>query len=86
MASVAEVRSVRVHQFGESQTIDIPKEFALLGDVATMTRDTQGRLIVESTKVGGRLSLSEIVSQWAVVGKEDSMPLVEDLPAEPVSL
>ena len=86
MASFAEVRSVRVRHFGESQTIDIPKEFALPGDVATMTRDPQGRLIVEPAPVGGRLSLSEMVAQWAAVGDEDSMPPVEDLPAEPVSL
>jgi antitoxin VapB len=76
-------RSVRLFRNGRSQAIRIPREFALPGTEATITRDRKGRLIVEAANPK---SLVELLRSWGPLAEEDSMPEIEDFPPEPVEL
>lgn len=79
-AITAQTRSVRIFRNGRSQAIRIPREFALPGEEATITRDEQGRLIVEAVK---KPSLLELLKSWEPLSDEDAMPEIEDYPPEP---
>jgi len=79
MASATQVRSVRIFRNGRSQAIRIPREFALTGDVAVISRDKNGRLILETSK---QPSLSELLDSWGPLGEEDAMPKIDDATAE----
>lgn len=83
MGSSMPVRSVRLFRNGRSQAIRIPREFALPGEEALISRDRKGRLIVEAVK---RKSVTELLDSWVALGKEDAMPVIDDLPLEPVDL
>jgi antitoxin VapB len=83
MGSSMPPRSVRLFRNGRSQAIRIPREFALPGDEALISRDRKGRLIVEAVK---RKSVTELLDSWVALGKEDAMPAIDDLPLEPVDL
>ena len=83
MATATQTRSVRIFRNGRSQAIRIPREFALPGEEATISRDRHGRLIVEPVKRSG---LSELLDSWGPLGEEDVMPKVHDVPPEPFDL
>jgi hypothetical protein len=59
------------------------REFALPGEEATISRDRQGRLIVEAVQ---KPSLVELLRSWTPLPKADTMPAIEGLPAEPFDL
>ena len=83
LATPTQTRSVRIFRNGRSQAIRIPREFALPGNEATITRDRKGRLIVEAAK---KPTLRELIEIWDPLPDEDSMPPIEDYPPEPVDL
>lgn len=80
-AITAQTRSVRIFRNGRSQAIRIPREFALPGEEATITRDEQGRLIVEVAK---KPSLTELLDSWEPLSDDEAMPEIEDYPPEPI--
>ena len=51
------------------------------GEEATITRDEQGRLIVEAAK---KPTLTELLNSWEPLSDEDAMPEIEDYPPEPI--
>jgi antitoxin VapB len=81
MASAVQTRSVRLFRNGRSQAIRIPREFALPGNEATITRDRKGRLIVEAAK---HPTLTELLDSWEPLEEKDSLPPIKDYPPEPV--
>ena len=81
MATASQTRSVRLFRNGRSQAIRIPREFALPGNEATITRDRKGRLIVEAAK---KPTLTELLDSWEPLSDEDAMPEIKDFPPEPV--
>lgn len=83
MPTSAQTRSVRIFRNGRSQAIRIPREFALPGTTATITRDTEGRLIVEATR---KPTLRELIESWDPLPEEDAMPPIDKLEIEPFDL
>lgn len=83
MASATQTRSVRIFRNGRSQAIRIPREFALPGTEATISRDRKGRLIVEPIK---KLSVTELLDSWEPLSDEDAMPPIDKLTVEPFDL
>ena len=83
VGTTTQTRSVRIFRNGRSQAIRIPREFALPGEEATISRDRHGRLIVEATK---RPGLSELLDSWGPLGEKDAMPKIHDVPAEPFDI
>ena len=83
MATTTRTRSVRIFRNGRSQAIRIPREFALPGDEATISRDRKGRLIVEAVK---RPSVTELLDSWEPLSDEDAMPPIDKLTVEPFDL
>jgi antitoxin VapB len=86
VASTTQTRSVRIFRNGRSQAIRIPREFALPGNEATITRDRKGRLIVEPVKKPNPMDLVKLLHTWGPLSDEDSMPPIEDFPPEPFDL
>ena len=83
MGSAIQSRSVRLFRNGRSQAIRIPREFALPGQEATISRDRKGRLIVEAVK---KLSVTELLDSWGPLSDEDAMPPIDKLTVEPFDL
>jgi antitoxin VapB len=83
MGSAIQSRSVRLFRNGRSQAIRIPREFALPGNEATITRDRKGRLIVEPVK---KLTMTELLDSWGPLSDEDAMPPIDKLTVEPFDL
>ena len=83
MVSATQSRSVRLFRNGRSQAIRIPREFALPGNEATITRDRKGRLIVEPVK---KLTMTELLDSWGPLSDEDAMPPIDKLTVEPFDL
>jgi antitoxin VapB len=83
LATITPSRSVRIFRNGRSQAIRIPREFALPGDEATISRDRKGRLIVEAVK---RPTVTELLDSWAPLSDEEAMPFIEDFAPEPFDL
>jgi len=83
MGSVTQTRSVRIFRNGRSQAIRIPREFALPGVEAVISRDRKGRLIVEAAKSP---SLVELLNSWQPLQEKDAMPKIDDLAVEPFEL
>jgi antitoxin VapB len=83
MGSATQSRSVRLFRNGRSQAIRIPREFALPGTEATITRDRKGRLIVEAAK---KPTLRELIETWDPLPDEDAMPPIDKLTVEPFEL
>jgi antitoxin VapB len=83
MGSATQSRSVRLFRNGRSQAIRIPREFALPGNEATITRDRKGRLIVEAAK---KPTMTELLDSWEPLSDEDAMPEIKDYPPEPFDL
>ena len=83
MGSATQSRSVRLFRNGRSQAIRIPREFALPGNEATISRDRKGRLIVEAVK---KLTMTELLDSWGPLSDEDAMPEIKDYPPEPFDL
>jgi antitoxin VapB len=77
------VRHVRVFRNGRNQAIRIPREFELPGQEAILRQDEDGRLIIEPIKSRDLLTL---LSGWAPLNDVDSLPAIENLPAEPIKL
>ena len=86
LATTTPTRSVRIFRNGRSQAIRIPREFALPGNEATITRDRKGRLIVESVKKPSAKDLVELLHSWEPLSDEDAMPEIKDYPPEPFDL
>jgi antitoxin VapB len=86
MATVPQTRSVRLFRNGRSQAIRIPREFALPGNEATITRDRKGRLIVEAIEKANPMSLVALMRTWEPLGEEDAMPHIDKLTVEPFDL
>jgi antitoxin VapB len=86
MASPTQTRSVRIFRNGRSQAIRIPREFALAGNEATITRDRKGRLIVEAVKKPSITEFVELLRTWEPLSDEDAMPPIDKLTAEPFEL
>jgi antitoxin VapB len=82
-ATVSPIRAVRLFRNGRSQAIRIPREFALPGKEATITRDRQGRLIVEAAR---KPTVTELLDSWEPLSDEDAMPFIEDFPPKPFDL
>lgn len=82
-ATTMQTRSVRLFRNGRSQAIRIPREFALPGNEATISRDRKGRLIVEAVK---KLSVTELLDSWEPLDEKDAMPPIKDYPPEPFDL
>ena len=83
LATRTQTRSVRLFRNGRSQAIRIPREFALPGTEATITRDRKGRLIVEAVK---KPTLRELIETWEPLPDADSMPPIDKLKVEPFDL
>jgi antitoxin VapB len=83
LATSATTRSVRLFRNGRSQAIRIPREFALPGNEATITRDRKGRLIVEAVR---KPTLQELIETWGPLPDEDAMPPIDKLTVEPFEL
>jgi len=83
MGSATQSRSVRLFRNGRSQAIRIPREFALPGNEATISRDRKGRLIVEAVK---KLTMTELLDSWGPLSDEDAMPPIDKLTVEPFDL
>jgi antitoxin VapB len=83
MGSVTQSRSVRLFRNGRSQAIRIPRDFALPGNEATISRDRKGRLIVEAVK---KPSVTELLDSWGPLSDEDAMPPIDKLTVEPFDL
>ena len=83
MGSAIQSRSVRLFRNGRSQAIRIPREFALPGNEATISRDRKGRLIVEAVK---KLTMTELLDSWGPLSDEDAMPPIDKLTVEPFDL
>jgi antitoxin VapB len=83
MGSAIQSRSVRLFRNGRSQAIRIPREFALPGQEATISRDRKGRLIVEAAK---KLTMTELLDSWEPLDEKDAMPEIKDYPPEPFDL
>jgi antitoxin VapB len=81
MAAPTTTRSVRIFRNGRSQAIRIPREFALPGEEATITRDGQGRLILEAAK---KPTMTELLNSWDPLPDDEALPHIEDYPPEPV--
>jgi len=86
MGSATQSRSVRLFRNGRSQAIRIPREFALPGTEATITRDRKGRLIVEAAKRPNAMDLVQLLHTWEPLSDDDAMPPIEDYPPEPFDL
>ena len=86
MAGTTQTRSVRIFRNGRSQAIRIPREFALPGNEATITRDRKGRLIVEAATTPNPRDLVKLLRSWGPLSDEDAMPPIEDFPPEPFDL
>lgn len=76
-------RHVRLFKNGTSQAVRIPREFELPGNEAILSRDEQGRLILESIT---RRDLLGVLASWKPLSKRDEFPEIDDLPADPVEL
>jgi antitoxin VapB len=83
LATTTQTRSVRIFRNGRSQAIRIPREFALPGNEATISRDRKGRLIVEPIK---KPSVTELLDSWEPLSDEDAMPPIDKLTVEPFDL
>jgi antitoxin VapB len=83
MATATQTRSVRLFRNGRSQAIRIPREFALPGTEATITRDNEGRLIVEAVR---KPTLVDLLHSWEPLPEENWMPEIKDYPPEPFDL
>jgi antitoxin VapB len=83
MASSLTTRFVRLFRNGRSQAIRIPREFALPGEEATISRDRAGRLILEAVK---KPSVVELLDSWGPLSDKDAMPVIEKLEVEPFGL
>jgi antitoxin VapB len=83
LATTSQSRSVRIFRNGRSQAIRIPREFALPGSEATITRDRKGRLIIESAK---KPTVTELLDSWDPLPEEDWMPKIDKLVVEPFDL
>lgn len=77
------VRQVRLFKHGRSQVVRIPRELELPGHKAILRRDEGGRLIVEPLP---RSRLLDLLASWEPLREEDQMPVIQDRPAEKVSL
>jgi antitoxin VapB len=86
MATTIPSRSVRIFRNGRSQAIRIPREFALPGNEAIISRDRKGRLIVEPAKKPSPIDLVALLHSWEPLSEEDAMPPIEDFPPEPFDL
>jgi antitoxin VapB len=86
LATPTQPRSVRIFRNGRSQAIRIPREFALPGNEATISRDRKGRLIVEPIKKTSVMDLVELLHSWEPLSDEDAMPEIKDYPPEPFDL
>ena len=85
MATTTQSRSVRIFRNGRSQAIRIPREFALPGNEATISRDRKGRLIVEPVKKPSAMDLGMLHS-WEPLSDKDAMPPMDNLTVEPFDL
>jgi antitoxin VapB len=83
LATPNPTRSVRIFRNGRSQAIRIPREFALPGTEATISRDRKGRLILEPAKPQ---SIVDLLRSWGPLAEEDAMPKIDDLTVEPFDL
>lgn len=83
MVKSLSVRRVRVFRNGKNQAIRIPREFELPGQEAILRQDKEGKLIIEPVKSKDLLTL---LSGWPPLEDTDSMPAIEDLPAEPFKI
>jgi antitoxin VapB len=86
LATTTQTRSVRIFRNGRSQAIRIPREFALPGTEATITRDRKGRLIVEPVKKPSIKEFVELLRTWEPLSDEDAMPPIDKLTVEPFEL
>lgn len=80
---ILQARCVRLFRNGRSQAIRIPREFALPGQEATISRDRKGRLIVEAVK---KPSVTDLLDSWEPLRERDAMPVIDKLRAEPFDL
>jgi antitoxin VapB len=85
-ATTTKTRSVRIFRNGRSQAIRIPREFALPGNEATISRDRKGRLIVEPVKKPNPMDLVALLHSWEPLSDEDAMPPIDKLTVEPFDL
>jgi antitoxin VapB len=83
MSPVVSARHVRLFKNGRNQAVRIPREFELPGEEAILMRDESGRLILEPVR---KKDLKSLLSGWKPLDDRDSLPEIEDLPAEPVDL
>jgi antitoxin VapB len=73
-ATTIPTRSVRILRNGRSQAIRIPREFALPGNEATITRDRKGRLIVEPIKKPNPMDLVALLHSWEPLSMRTPCP------------
>jgi antitoxin VapB len=73
-------RHVRLFKNGRNQAVRIPREFELPGNEAILRKEGD-RLIIEPVPPRSLLAL---LTEWDA--SEESLPPVEDLPPEPVTL
>ena len=83
MSSTATVRHVRLFKNGTSQAVRIPREFELPGNEAVLSRDEQGRLILESIP---RRNLLGVIESWKPLPEDDQFPEIDDPPTDPVEI
>ncbi len=86
MAAAKQTLCVPLQNSDDGQTIFIPKNFALAGNEAQVTREKDGTLSVATLRRRSAKDLYELISQWEPLRQEDTMPAIPDLPLEPVDL
>jgi antitoxin VapB len=72
-------RRVKIFRNGRNQAVRIPREFEMPGNEAVMTREGD-RLILEPPPRRGLLAALSRLTPLT----DDELPIIEDLPAEPV--
>jgi antitoxin VapB len=80
VTTTREGRHVRLFRNGRNQAIRIPRELELPGDEAIVRREGTC-LIIEPVKP---TSLRELLAQWSPL--DETFPVIDNLPAEPVDL
>jgi len=83
MAVETQTRRVRLFKNGRNQAVRIPREFELPGDEAILSKDADGRLILEPSQPKDIFAL---LASWEPLADDEVIPEIPRPPAEPFDL